>query len=60
MLADPGHVWTREEQIRLMTTYADPQSQPGTEFKYSDDDYILLGDIVERITGKELAAAVRS
>jgi D-alanyl-D-alanine carboxypeptidase len=51
--------WTREEQIGLMTEYADPQSPPGTEFRYSDTGYILLGDIIERITGKTLARAVR-
>lgn len=59
VIADPTHVWTREEQVRLSMAYADPQSPPGTEFRYSDTGYILLGDIVERLTGKNLAAAVR-
>lgn len=59
MHREPGHKWTRASLIGLLTDYADPQSAPGTEFKYSDDGYILLGDIVERITGKPLAAAVR-
>jgi D-alanyl-D-alanine carboxypeptidase len=59
VMAQPDHRWTREEQIRLATEYADPQSPPGTAFRYSDDGYILLGDIVERITGKSLARAVR-
>ncbi|MDQ8756713.1 serine hydrolase domain-containing protein [Sphingosinicella sp. LHD-64] len=59
VLADPAHVWTREEQVRASMTWADPQSQPGTEFRYSDTGYILLGDIVERITGKSLAQSVR-
>jgi D-alanyl-D-alanine carboxypeptidase len=59
VMAEPDHRWTREEQIRLATEYADPQSPPGTSFRYSDDGYILLGDIVERITAKNLARAVR-
>jgi D-alanyl-D-alanine carboxypeptidase len=59
VLADPRHVWTKAEQIGLLVDYADPQSAPGTEFRHSDDGYILLGDIVERITGQDLAAAVR-
>ncbi len=59
VIADPAHVWTREELVRLSMTYADPQSAPGTEFRYSDTGYILLGDIIERKTGKNLAAAVR-
>lgn len=59
VMADPGHVWTRDEQIGLMVAYGDPQGEPGAAFRYSDDGYILLGDIVERITGLDLAAAVR-
>lgn len=60
VLADPSHVWTREELVRLSTAYADPQSLPGTEFRYSDTGYILLGDIIERVTGQNLAVAVRA
>jgi len=59
MRGDPGHKWARESLIGLMAEYADPKSAPGTEFSYSDDGYILLGDIVERVTGKNLATAVR-
>src|SRR5690606_21877984 len=59
MRSDPSHKWTRSSLIGLLTEYADPQTAPGTEFRYSDDGYILLGDIVERVTGKNLAAAVR-
>lgn len=58
-LKEPSHVWTRKEQVQLSTTYGDPLSTPGTEFKYSDTGYILIGDIVERLTGKPLASAVR-
>ena len=59
MRADPGHRWTRESLLALMADYGDPLGKPGAAFHYSDDDYILLGDIVERITSKTLAAAVR-
>jgi D-alanyl-D-alanine carboxypeptidase len=59
VLADRSHVWTREELVRLSMTYADPQSAPGTEFRYSDTGYILLGDIVERITGQSIGRSVR-
>lgn len=58
-LADPARVWKPIELVALMTEFADPQSAPGAEFRYSDDGYILLGHIVERITGQTLAAAVR-
>ncbi len=56
--ADPTHVFTREELVRLSMQWADPQSPPGTEFRYSDTGYILLGDIIERVTGQNLAVAV--
>ncbi|MGK6354631.1 serine hydrolase domain-containing protein [Sphingomonas sp. DT-207] len=59
MRNDPKRRYTRESLIGLLVEWADPQTQPGTEFRYSDDGYILLGDIVERIAGKPLAAAVR-
>lgn len=59
LMTNPGKVWTREALVKLATDYADPQSKPGTEFRYSDTGYILLGDIVERITGKTLATSVR-
>ena len=57
--ADPTHRFTREELVRLSMAWADPQSPPGTGFRYSDTGYILLGDIIERNTGKTLARAVR-
>jgi D-alanyl-D-alanine carboxypeptidase len=58
-MADPGRVWTPSDLLGLMTEYGDPRSVPGIEFSYSDDGYILLGNIIERITGKSLASAVR-
>ena len=58
VMADPEHFWTREELVGLTTAWADPQT-PGETFRYSDTGYILLGDIVERITGQTLGVAVR-
>ena len=57
---DPEKRWTREDLVRLSMEYADPQNDPGVEFRYSDTGYILLGDIIERLTGRDIAAAVRS
>lgn len=51
--------FSRSELVRLMTEYADPQSAPGVRFQYSDTGYILLGEIIERRTGLNLASAVR-
>ncbi|MNQ23399.1 D-alanyl-D-alanine carboxypeptidase precursor [compost metagenome] len=59
-IAQPDRRWTREGLVRLATEYGDPRSAPGTEFRYSDTGYILLGDIIERVTGRDIAAAVRA
>lgn len=59
VLADRKHRWTREEQVKLGMSYSRPLSAPGSEFSYSDTGYVLLGDIIERITRTSLAQAVR-
>lgn len=59
VLADPTRFWTREEQVRLAAEYSPPLSEAGTRFSYSDTGYILLGDIIERISGETLAVTVR-
>ncbi|WP_254073787.1 serine hydrolase [Burkholderia sp. S171] len=59
VLANPTHHWTREEQVALSCHYAGPTSEPGQEYMYSDTGYVLLGDIVERVTQQSLAQSVR-
>src|SRR5476651_2143740 len=59
VLANPTHHWTREEQVALSCHYAGPTNEPGQEYKYSDTGYVLLGDIVERVTQAPLAQSVR-
>jgi D-alanyl-D-alanine carboxypeptidase len=59
VLADPTHRWTREEQVGLSCHYAGPISEPGKVYEYSDTGYVLLGDIVERVTRAPLAESVR-
>jgi D-alanyl-D-alanine carboxypeptidase len=59
VLADPTHHWTREEQVGLSCRYAGPTSEPGQRYTYSDTGYVLLGDIVERVTQAPLAQSVR-
>ena len=55
----PQHAWTREEQIRRCVELFDPLGPPGGPFVYSDTGYVLLGAVVERVTGRALGAAVR-
>jgi D-alanyl-D-alanine carboxypeptidase len=56
---DPQRVWTRPEQLRFATEHGDPIGAPGERFHYSDTGYVLLGEILERVTGTPLPTAVR-
>jgi D-alanyl-D-alanine carboxypeptidase len=57
--ADPQTRWTREGDLHHLVEWTDPVGAPGEKFAYSDTGYILLGAIIERITGQTLAQAVR-
>ncbi len=59
VFANPSHEWTRTEQIQGCVDWGDPLFEPGEQFSYSDTGYILLGEIIEDITGKSLGKAVR-
>lgn len=59
VLAEPRRIWTPEDQVRLTMEYADPLGAPGKAFHYSDTGYVLLGDVIVRLTGLNLATAVR-
>jgi len=58
LAAVPGYIWTAEEQIALGMTLASVGA-PGQHFSYSDTGYVLLGQIIEQITGQPLCAALR-
>jgi D-alanyl-D-alanine carboxypeptidase len=59
IMADPTRQWTRLEQVRACVEWFDPIDRPGAKFIYSDTGYVLLGGIVERLTGRGLGEAVR-
>ena len=56
---DPHHHWTRDEQIQLCVQWCDPVGAPGELYSYSDTGYVILGGIIEQITGYPLGVAVR-
>ncbi len=56
---DPDYVWTRTEQLIELVTRFKPLSKPGEKFSYSDTGYILLGEIIENLTGQTLNDAIR-
>ncbi|WMW80895.1 serine hydrolase domain-containing protein [Undibacterium cyanobacteriorum] len=60
VLSQPERRWTREDLVRLAVNWGRPSSATGTAFHYSDTGYILIGDIIERITGQPLGKAVRA
>ncbi|HGY1116208.1 TPA: serine hydrolase domain-containing protein [Providencia rettgeri] len=59
VLKQPNYVWSRTEQIEMYMRKQFPTFSPAESFIYSDTGYILLGDIIERVTGKSLGLAVR-
>ena len=58
--ANPQRLWKRTQQLALMTRLTDPLGKPGETFSYSDTGYILLGEIIEKVTGEPLDEAVQS
>jgi D-alanyl-D-alanine carboxypeptidase len=59
VMSDPARVWTRTDQIRVMVEATDPVGAPGEAFFYSDTGFVLLGEIIETVTGEPLGQAVR-
>ena len=57
--SEPHHRWTRGEQIQLAIDHGKPEGEPGSVVSYSDTGYVILGEIIERQTGKALGQAVR-
>lgn len=57
--SDPATEWTRARDVASLVAWTDPVGKPGGKFSYSDTGYILLGAIVEEITGQDLPDAVR-
>lgn len=59
ILDDPQHRWTRTEQIQGSMLWGRPVGKPGERYSYSDTGYLLLGEVIEKITGKSLGIALR-
>jgi len=49
----PSTYWTRDQLLQLISQDK-PLFTPGSQFSYSNSNYILLGFIVEEITGKPI------
>lgn len=53
-LTDTAKFWTPIELVNFSKNHQTPHFPPGKGYHYSDTEYILLGLIIEQITGKEL------
>ncbi len=56
-LSDLTKKWTPDELATLATQHA-PYFAPGADFHYSNTNYVLLGMIAEKASGKTLAAVL--
>lgn len=59
IIADPMRRWTRTEQVQCAVDWGDPQGEPGEFYTYCDTGYVLLGGVIEHVSGRPMAAAVR-
>ncbi|MBA3692749.1 MAG: beta-lactamase family protein, partial [Acidobacteria bacterium] len=57
---DPKHRWTRMEQVQSAMKWGKPHFESGKGYHYSDTGYVLLGEIIERLSGLSLAEAFRA
>src|SRR3954469_5482814 len=56
--ADPYRVWEPEELAKIGIEYS-PLFDPGTQFDYSNTNYVLLGLVLEQVTGKPIRELYR-
>ena len=56
---DPGRMWTRMEQVGFAVSHGKPYGPPGERFGYSDTGACLVGEVLERVTGTTMGAAIR-
>jgi D-alanyl-D-alanine carboxypeptidase len=52
----PGHHWTRPE---IIAAIGRPQFRPGARYKYTNTNYVVLGGILERVTGRSIESNFR-
>jgi len=60
VMQDPARRWTRAEQLEWAMSAGAPYGPPGEVFHYSDTGYILLGEVIEVVTGQPMPTAIRS
>lgn len=56
---EPSYQWNRDEQIKLAMDEGDPLGSPESVFSYSDTNYLLLAEIIEKLSGRPFYTAMR-
>ncbi|MFE6257425.1 serine hydrolase domain-containing protein [Agromyces sp. NPDC057865] len=59
LFADPTQPWTPEELLSYGLGMP-PLSDPGTQFNYSNTNYVLLGTVIEQVTGRPYPEVLQS
>lgn len=59
--ADPLRTWTADDLIeRSIAPYQEPQfDDPGRDWEYSHTDFVMLGAILEKVSGRPYAALLQ-
>lgn len=57
--SDPARAWTPKSVFAVVED-DEPLFEPGTRFSYSNTNYLILGLLVEEVTGRDYAAEVRA
>ena len=58
MAKNPQHVYTRSELIAVADRHQ-PDFAPGTSWNYSNTNYVLIGMILEKVTGHTVADLIQ-
>ena len=56
---DYAHVWKPSRLVKIAAA-AGPLFEPGTDVHYSNTNYALLGQVIEKVTGNTLADEMRT
>ncbi len=58
LFSDPNHVWTPQELVDLVKGI-EPMYPPGAKTFYSNTNTVLLGMVIEQVTGKPIEQVMR-